>query len=169
MKKILNNIGIVFLIITLILALVAGVWFFVVSHRRAEPTMRYPQTEETDPVKRELFELSQEFWTATEMADEVSMRTIADPGCTFVHIGMTCGLDEEIGFYTNGIFRPTEIDIHGQTANLFGDTAIVITDCDYTLDIMGNSTTHHFAVTEVYQQQDDAWKLIQFSFTALVG
>lgn len=32
----------------------------------------------------------------------------------------------------------------------------------------GQETTHHFAVTEVYIRQDDSWKLIQFSFTALV-
>lgn len=167
MKKILNNIGIVFLILFLIAALAAGIWYFRATRRSGEASVNYPQTEESDPVKRELLELSQSFWSATEKADEEAMREIADPDCTFVHIGMTCGLDDEIRFYTSGTFQPTEIDIHSQTVNLFDNTAVVITDCDYTLDIMGNSTTHHFAVTEVYQQQEGVWKLIQFSFTAL--
>jgi hypothetical protein len=50
----------------------------------------------------------------------------------------------------------------------FGDAAIVITDCDYGLLLDGAPTTHHFAVTEVYQKQGEEWKLIQFTFTALV-
>lgn len=29
-------------------------------------------------------------------------------------------------------------------------------------------TTHHFAVTEVYTLIDNQWKLVQFTFTALV-
>lgn len=169
MKKVINNIGIVFLAIVLLLTLIFGVRMLIAMNRQIDPVMNYPQTEEANPMKRELLDRSRAFWSATETADETAMREIADPNCTFVHIGMTCGLDEETGFYTSGTFRPTEIIIHDQTVNLFDNTAIVITDCDYTLDIMGNSTTHHFAVTEVYQQQDDAWKLIQFSFTALVN
>ena len=135
MKKILNNIGIVFLILFLIFFLVAGIWYYNATKRRGEGTISYPQTEESDPIKQELIELSRAFWTATEKADEQAMRRIADENCTFVHIGMTCGLDEEIGYYTSGTFQPTEIDIHGQTANLFDSTAVVITDCDYTLNI----------------------------------
>lgn len=97
------------------------------------------------------------------------MREIADPNATFVHIGMTCKLDEEIQFYTNGTFQPTEIVFHGQSVKLYEDTAVVITDCDYSLSINGMETTHHFAVTEVYTLQEEEWKLIQFSFTSLVS
>ncbi len=97
------------------------------------------------------------------------MRSIADPNCTFVHIGMTCKLDEEIGFYTSGTFQPTEIAFHGQSVELFGETAVVLTDCDYSLKLGGAETTHHFAVTEIYTLQDEEWRLIQFSFTALVS
>ena len=39
---------------------------------------------------------------------------------------------------------------------------------DYSLLLNGQETTHHFAVTEVYVRQGDEWKLVQFSFTALV-
>lgn len=36
----------------------------------------------------------------------MASHTAADPGCTFVHIGMTCGLDDEIACYTSGLFVP---------------------------------------------------------------
>ena len=44
----------------------------------------------------------------------------------------------------------------------------MITDCDYGLLLDGKPTTHHFAVTEVYVPNGDGWKLVTFSFTALV-
>ena len=49
-----------------------------------------------------------------------------------------------------------------------GSVAIVISDVDYGLLLDGQPTTHHFTTTEVFQLQNDEWKMIQFTFTALV-
>lgn len=116
----------------------------------------------------ELLELSQKFWNAMEHADEAGMRACADSQCHFVHIGTTCKLDKEIEFYTSGVFQPTDITIHKQTVEVFGSTGVVLTDCDYSLLLDGKETTHHFMVTEVYAQMENDWKLVTFSFTALV-
>ena len=78
-----------------------------------------------------------------ENADEAGMRTAADPECSFVHIGMTCGLDHEVECYTSGAFNPTEIIFHDKKVKIFGETAIVLTDCDYGLLLNGSPTTHH--------------------------
>lgn len=121
-----------------------------------------------EQLKNQLIETSQRFWDVMEHADEAGMRAIADPACTFVHIGITAPLDQEIEFYTSGAFKPTSTVFHGQTPSVFGDTGVVITDCDYALLLDGQETTHHFAVTEVYHRVGDAWKLVTFSFTALV-
>lgn len=120
-------------------------------------------------AERQVLDASQRFWTAMEAADETGMRSVTDPNCTFVHIGMTCKLDEEIQAYTSGMFQPTEIVFHGQSVERYGDTAVVLTDCDYSLRLGGMNTTHHFAVTEVYVERDGQWNLIQFSFTALTS
>lgn len=119
-------------------------------------------------MEKQVIETSKKFWEVMENADEKGMREIADPKCQFVHIGITVGLDREIEFYTNGNFKPTEVKINSQKATIFDDTAIVLTDCNYTLLIDGEETTHHFAVTEAYIHRNNKWKLIQFSFTALV-
>lgn len=118
-------------------------------------------------MEAQILETSRKFWQAMENADEKGMRRYASERCEFVHIGITCGLDKEIEFYTSGTFKPTNITFHNQKVNLFNGTAVVITDCDYTLLLDGNETSHHFAVTEVYVKEDE-WKLVQFSFTALV-
>jgi ketosteroid isomerase-like protein len=119
-------------------------------------------------MKDQVIKVSDKFWKAMENADEAGMRALAVPDCTFVHIGVTCELDKEIEFYTKGIFKPTKLVFHSKNARVYGDTAIVITDCDYSLLLGGKPTTHHFAVTEVYSLIDNEWKLVQFSFTALV-
>lgn len=112
-------------------------------------------------------ETSRKFWKALEKADTKTMREICDPSVTFVHIGVTCGLDEEMRCFDEKIFNPTDITIHSTNASVYGDTAIVITDCDYGLLLDGKPTTHHFAVTEVYIKEEGKAKMVQLSFTAL--
>ena len=119
-------------------------------------------------MKNQVIAASDRFWKAMEVADAEGMRAVAVPDCTFVHIGVTCQLEMEIEFNTKGLFQPTELVFHSKDARVYGDTAIVITDCDYGLLLGGKPTTHHFAVTEAYTRMDGEWKLVQFSFTALV-
>ena len=119
-------------------------------------------------MENELLALSQKFWDSMEHADEAGMRACADPECSFVHIGITCKLDKEIEFYTSGAFQPTAIITHSKTAEVFDSTGVVLTDCDYSLLLDRKETTHHFMVTEVYAQEETGWKLVTFSFTALV-
>lgn len=119
-------------------------------------------------MKNQVLATSEAFWKAMETADEAGMRALCEPDCTFVHIGITCELEKEIWFYTAGLFQPTELVFHSKNARVYGDTAVVITDCDYSLLLDGKPTTHHFAVTETYHCANGQWKLVQFSFTALV-
>lgn len=115
--------------------------------------------------KKRFEENSNAFWNAMESSDEKGMRECSDPNCRFTHIGITCGLDQEISFYTSGTFQPTNITFHSKDIRTYDELGIVLTDCDYSLLLDGKETTHHFMVTEVY---DKKYKLVQFSFTALV-
>lgn len=119
-------------------------------------------------MNEKILETSKKFWDAMEHADEAGMRAVADPNCNFVHIGITCKLDQEIEFYTSKAFQPTELIFNSKNVDVYGDTAVVITDCNYGLLLDGKPTTHHFAVTEVYNKNADEWKLVTFSFTTLV-
>ncbi len=119
-------------------------------------------------AEKDILQTSRAFWNAMEHADEKGMREYADPACQFVHIGTNADLNKEIAYYTSGAFQPTNITFHNQEVKLFGDTAIMLSDVDYGLLLNGEETSHHFMVTEVYKKEENAWKLIQFSFTALV-
>jgi hypothetical protein len=119
-------------------------------------------------MKEQVIEVSKRFWKALEAADTATMRALCDSKCYFVHIGGNCNLDKEMEAFDNKVFQPTEIKLNQQEVKEFEDTVIVITDCDYGLLLDGVPTTHHFAVTEVYQNQGEEWKMIQFTFTALV-
>lgn len=119
-------------------------------------------------MKDKVLKVSESFWTAMEAADEAGMRKYADNDCMFTHIGITAGLAKEIEFYTSGAFKPTSITFHNKEVRMHGNTAVVLTDCDYALLLEGKETSHHFMVTEVYVQKENGWKLVQFTFTALV-
>ena len=96
------------------------------------------------------------------------MHSLCDEKCYFIHIGGNADLDKEMEGFEKKIFCPTEITIHDQEERKFGDTTVVISNVDYGLLLDGKPTTHHFMTTEIFQKQEDAYKLIQFSFTALV-
>ena len=119
-------------------------------------------------MKEQVLKQSQAFWKGLEKADTAAMRSVCDDKCFFVHIGGNADLDKEMEFFEQKVFQPTEIILHGQETRLFGDTAIVLSDVDYGLLLGGQPTTHHFTTTEVFQKQGGVWKLIQFTFTALV-
>ena len=119
-------------------------------------------------MKEQILQLSQQFWKALEKADTAGMRALCDPNCFFVHIGGNCDLDREMDAFEKKVFQPTEITMHSQEARMFGDVAIVISDVDYGLLLGGQPTIHHFTTTEVFWLQNNEWKMIQFTFTALV-
>lgn len=116
----------------------------------------------------QVLDLSKKFWKGLEAADVEMMRSVCDPACYFVHIGGNCDLDKEMNAFAEKVFQPTEVVLRQQEVKDFGDTAIVISDVDYGLLLDGKPTTHHFATTEVFYKQGEEWKLIQFTFTALV-
>ena len=119
-------------------------------------------------VMEQVLKLSEDFWKALEAADTAGMRTVCDDRCLFVHIGGNTDLDKEMDFFEKKIFQPTKIVLHGQEVRDFGDAAVVISDVDYGLLLGGQPTTHHFTTTEMLQKQGDDWRMIQFTFTALV-
>lgn len=163
--------SVIILSVILVVVTAAATWLVTGGWSSFMPPVSasLPQTGDYGPEEQAVLDASGRFWSAMESADEAGMRAVADPNCTVVHIGMTCKLDEEIQAYTSGMFQPTEIVFHGQSVERFGGTAVVLTDCDYSLKLGGMNTTHHFAVTEVYVEQDGQWNLIQFSFTALTN
>ena len=119
-------------------------------------------------MKESVLQQSRVFWKGLEDADTSVMRSVCDERCFFVHIGGNCDLDQEMEAFEKKVFQPTKITIHDQFAHVFGEVAIVLSDVDYGLLLGGEPTTHHFTTTEVFQRQGEEWKLIQFTFTALV-
>lgn len=164
--------SVVILSVVLVIVTAAATWLVTGGWSSFMPPIQASLPQDAGSygeAERQVLDASRQFWAAMENADEAGMRAVADPSCTFVHIGMTCKLDEEIQAYTSGMFQPTEIVFHGQSVERYDDTAVVLTDCDYSLRLGGMNTTHHFAVTEVYVRQADQWNLVQFSFTALTS
>lgn len=116
---------------------------------------------EQDPAKygpdeMAALDASEKFWTAMEAADEAGMREVCAPNCTFVHIGMTCKLDDEIRFYTDGIFVPTKLfPCSYKQADKEIDATLKRLDTDY-IDLL--------LLHQPYGDVKNAWQALERAF-----
>jgi hypothetical protein len=55
--------------------------------------------------------------------------------------------------------------VYSAAVNLFGDTAILLTDIDLIAVVGGNEVVNPFMVTEVYLKQNGTWKMGSLSFS----
>mgnify|MGYP000461892698 CR=1 FL=1 len=116
-----------------------------------------------------LLDISRQFWEAMEHADEWGCEPVLILTATLSILASPANWDKgKSNFTPVGPFNLRILPSTVQKAELFGDTGVVLTDCDYSLLLDGKETTHHFMVTEVYTQDEKRWKLVTFSFTALV-
>lgn len=65
-------------------------------------------------MKDKVIEQSQKFWQSLEKADSKGMREACDPDCWFVHIGMSCGLDEEMEAFDKKLFSRHKLIFMGR-------------------------------------------------------
>lgn len=59
-------------------------------------------------------------------------------------------------------------EIYSVTANLFGNTAILLNDIDLVAVVGGREVTNPFMVTEVYIKESGEWKMGSLTFSHLM-
>ena len=66
------------------------------------------------------------------------------------------------------IFFVTEtLILHSLAVEVFGDTAILWNRITLLAHVRGNDVSNEFTVTEVYQKQEDGWKLLDLTFSSV--
>ena len=60
-----------------------------------------------------------------------------------------------------------EADVHDVAVEVFDDTAILWNRITLTARVRGNDVSNEFTVTEVYQKQEDGWKLLDLTFSSV--
>ncbi len=105
-------------------------------------------------------------WMADRNVD--SLAALFDKQAVFVHMGGTWGTDRELEVIKSGGIQYTHAEIFEASVRFIGTTAIVLNRIRLDAVVGGNAVTNPFMVTEVYVQQNGAWKLGSLSFTRLL-
>ena len=123
-------------------------------------TMDHPQTE-LELIKRSGNKFR--WWVKNDM-DE--FEDLLDDNVLFIHAnGKTESGKQAIDGMRNKRVVYKNIEIQKSTCRVFGKTAIVTGEGDFTTVTDEHEATARMAYTEVYVQQDHEWKLVSAHFS----
>ena len=119
--------------------------------------------------EKKIVELSKQKWEWMSEKDVVKLENLFHENSVFVHMGGSWGKEQEIEIIKSGGIHYKKAEIHEVSANVIGDTAILLNRITLLAVVGGNEVTNPFMVTEVYKKENDDWKLASLSFTRLLN
>ena len=122
-----------------------------------------------DQTKQDLVELSKDKWQWMADKDVDKLAKLFHKDAQFVHMGGAWGTERELEVIESGGIWYKKADIHEVQVNVIDNTAILLNRIDLLAEVGGNEVTNPFMVTEVYVLVDGQWKLVDLSFTRIMG
>ncbi len=152
-------------------AAIAGVCFLVavVQAASAQPGPQPLSTRPPSEAEQEIIRLSREKWVWMAERRLDALQSLFHEDAVFVHMGGNMTTKQELEVIRTGKIHYKQADIQDVSARIFGSTAIVLSRIRLLAVVGGREVTNPFMVTEVYLKQDGAWKLVQLSFSRLLG
>jgi hypothetical protein len=123
---------------------------------------------QNDNLEQEVIDLSKEKWRWMSERAIDALDALFHKKSVFVHMGGSWGKERELDVIKSGGIHYKKADIHEVSVNIIGTTAILLNRITLLAVVGGNEVTNPFMVTEVYLQQESAWKLASLSFTRLL-
>jgi len=105
-------------------------------------------------------------WMADKNVDKLN--DLFDEKAMFVHMGGSFDKSRELEIIQTGFVWYKQVDIHKVSVNIIDSTAILLTKITLSAVVNEDEVITEFEVTEVYIQQQGAWKLGSISFTKLL-
>ena len=126
-----------------------------------------PAFAQNADVVEEIKDLSQEKWQwmADKNVDELS--NLFNEDARFVHMSGSWGTDRELEIIESGSIWYKNADVHQVVVETFGDTVILWNRITLQAEVRGNVVSNEFTVTEVYQNQDGDWSLLDLTFSSV--
>jgi 4-carboxymuconolactone decarboxylase len=121
-------------------------------------------------AEQEVVNLSKDKWRWMAERKVDSLAALFHDEAVFVHMGGTMSRNQELEVIKSGGIQYKNAEIQEVSVRFIGTTtAILLNRIRLTAVVGGNEVVNPFVVTEVYVQQDGAWKLGSMSFTRLLG
>jgi len=138
-------------IIGLLLVLISTQWSFA-------------QNSATEQEIKELSKAKKE-WMAEKNVDKLA--ALFHERSKFVHMSGTWKKDEELDIIKTGRIWYKKADVHDVAVEVFDDTAILWNRITLQAVVRGSEVLNEFTVTEIYQKQENGWKLLGLTFSSV--
>ncbi|MBE0656899.1 MAG: nuclear transport factor 2 family protein [Bryobacteraceae bacterium] len=120
-------------------------------------------------AEQELINLSKDKWLWMAERKMEPLEALFHEQAVFVHMGGNMTRSVELDVIKSGRIHYKQADIQSASARIVGTTAIVLSRIRLLAVVGGNEVTNPFMVTEVYLREGGSWKLVQLSFSRLMG
>ena len=120
-------------------------------------------------AEQQLLDLSRTKWRWMSEKKADTLAALFHEDAVFVHMGGSWGTAQELEIIRSGGIHYKHAEIFEASARIIGTTGIVLNRIRLDAVVGGNEVTNPFMVTEVYVQQNGAWKLGSLSFTRLLS
>ena len=129
----------------------------------------YAQTSATNFTKeeQEVVTLSKDKWQWMADKNVDKLAVLFDDKSKFVHMSGTWKKDEELDIIKTGRIWYKKATIHDTAIEITGKTAIVWNRITLESEVRGNDAKVEFTVTEVYQKDGKAWKMLALTFSSV--
>jgi hypothetical protein len=118
-------------------------------------------------AEQEVTQLSKDKWQW--MADKAvdKLAPLFHDRARFVHMSGTWRKNEELEIIRSGSIWYKKADVHDVAVEVFDSTAIVWSRMTLQAVVRGADVVTEFTVTEVFQKQGTAWKLLDLTFSSV--
>ena len=118
-------------------------------------------------VEQEIKDLSKAKWEWMADKNVDKLATLFHDKSKFVHMSGSWKKKRELEIIETGSIWYKKADVHDVAVEVFDDTAILWNRITLTAHVRGNDVSNEFTVTEVYQKQEDGWKLLDLTFSSV--
>ena len=117
--------------------------------------------------EQEVLQLSKNKWQWMADKNVEKLKELFDPKSKFVHMSGTWKTDEELEIIKTGSIWYKEAKVHDTAMEVSGKTALVWNRITLIANVRGSDVSTEFTVTEVYQKQKKAWKMLALTFSSV--
>jgi ClpP class serine protease len=118
-------------------------------------------------AEKELIQLSMDKWQWMSDKDVDKLEKLFDAKAKFVHMSGTWKKDEELDIIKTGRIWYKKATVKDTAIEIVGNTAIVWNRITLDAIVREQVAVTEFTVTEVYQKQENDWKLLALTFSSV--
>ncbi len=118
-------------------------------------------------TEQEITDLSKMKWEWMAEKNVDKLTDLFHDRSKFVHMSGSWKKEEELDIIKTGRIWYKKADVHDVAVEVFDDTAILWNRITLHAVVRGSEVSNEFTVTEIYQKQEDGWKLLDLTFSSV--